>query len=209
MWETSVNPSALPSKVRILDLPHWGNAPVTSTNTGHRGVSRSRSFTAVHGSLRDSPGTLSARVAGRPRGPRPHRAAHACPEPPAPVPGLSRPPALAVVPGVDRGRPGSPRGGPGAPPPRRGCAVPQWGRRGSHSPRSSDGPEGVPDPVRRCFPDSAGRGFIAVGTRADNANVRSPFGGAEGGSRARMRVDLRFRCWPWRAGARSPPQLRG
>jgi hypothetical protein len=32
IWERTVNPSAMPSKVRILDLPHQPNRPLTSMN---------------------------------------------------------------------------------------------------------------------------------------------------------------------------------
>ncbi len=102
---------------------------MTSGNAGHRGL---LAFPVVHGCLWNSRGKLPGGAPGCPRGPRPPRAVHACPESPAPVPGPSRPPVLVAVPGADRGGPGSPCGGPGAPPLLRGCDAPQWGRRGSH-----------------------------------------------------------------------------
>ncbi len=191
-WERTVNPSALPSKVRILDLPHWGNAPVTSTNTGHRGVSRSRSLTAVHGTV---PERSQAAIPGVPPLTRVTRSSP-CPSrhprgrrPPGPSGFLARCPWRASVPTRAR--------------------RPTVGETRVTFPSLLRCSEGVPGPVRCCFPDSADRGSIAFGTRADNADVRSPVRGVASAPRARVGADLRFRCRSRRAGAGSPSRLRG
>lgn len=110
-WERTVNPSALPSKVRILDLPHREESPVTSTNTGHRGLSRFRPLPVgygVRGLFRDGcgaqpgpsaapgPATGPAEPCGRggrrgaPAVGRAQRAARAVAEPGVPVSGKRR-----------------------------------------------------------------------------------------------------------------------
>ncbi len=103
-WERTVNPSALPSKVRILDLPHGEKAPVTSTNAGHRGL---LAFPVVHGcsrvsveQLRNAPrrrSRASARSAPAPRPSRACRGRPRWPSSPGPTEAARGPRAAALA----------------------------------------------------------------------------------------------------------------
>ncbi len=164
---------------------------MTSGNAGRRGL---LAFPVVPGCSRASPGqprnTSQAAIPGVSPLTR-------SPAPSVPVPGRPRPsPGCRGHPrgrrpsGAVRGRPGSSRGAPGAPPSRRGRVAPQWGRRGSHSPRSSGG--------RRVFRTPCGAVFrirpIADPSRSGHGRITRMAALPSGASRARLAPGWALTC---------------